>query len=148
MRRMRSILFIVVLTTVFSGCAIHSSQAKLVPNANSIVKKNFYVIHSNGDKRNLHEQIADILVQKGFNATSGKKEDIPSIVDVLVTYEDRWMWDLSNYLIQLDIQFRNAKNEYPFVVGETIRTSLIRKNPSAMAEETINQMLEKMNKGI
>jgi len=85
-----------------------------------------------------------VLIEKGFIATSGKIENIPEKLDVLVTYEDRWMWDMGNYLIQLDIQFRNPLNNYPFIVGENVRTSLIRKSPKFMADETITIMLEKI----
>lgn len=141
-------LLMLLLIISFTGCAIHSNEARLVPNASNLQKKYFYVIHSNLDKRNIDEAIADVLIEKGFKATSGNSEEIPNSADVIVTYEDRWMWDMGNYLIQLEIQFRDSKDNYPFVVGENIRTSLIRKSPKYMANEVIEEMILKMNKGI
>ncbi len=141
--------FLLLFLPIFfiTGCAIHKNEAFIIPNGDKLENKSFFVLHSLGDKRHLEEIIRDVLVEKGFVAISGQKENMPEKIDVLVTYEDRWMWDLGNYLIQLDIQFRNPKNEYPFVAGETVRTSLIRKEPKFMADEVISKMLEKLDKG-
>lgn len=147
MKNIYKLIVTLLIVTLFSGCAITGSTAKLVPNSSVESKKLFYVIQLKTDKRNLSEIIATTLQQKGFNAISGKYENRPENVDVLVTYEDRWMWDISNYMIQLDMQFRDARDMYPFVAGETIRTSLARKTSEGMILETIETMLEKMKEG-
>jgi hypothetical protein len=147
MKKIYTITFAFVIMTLFSGCAITNSTAKLVPNSSIESKKLFYVIQLKTDKRNLSEIIAETLKQKGFNAISGTYENRPQNVDVLVTYEDRWMWDISNYMIQLDMQFRDARDMYPFVAGETIRTSLARKTSEGMILETVETMLKKMKEG-
>lgn len=132
------------LVFILSGCAIQKNESLLIPNADETKMKFFYVVHNEVDKRNIDQSIAEVLVEKGYIATSGKIENIPEKLDVLVTYEDRWMWDMGNYLIQLDIQFRNPLNNYPFIAGENVRTSLIRKSPQFMADETITIMLKKI----
>lgn len=133
----------ILLMFSLTGCAISDSNAKLVPSSELNKKETFYVVLSKTDKRDIANTIAEVLTTKGYLATSGNLNNIPSNVDVIVTYEDRWMWDITNYLIKLNMQFRNADNMYPYLAGETIRTSLIRKDVKGMVEETINTMLNK-----
>ncbi|PLY04661.1 MAG: hypothetical protein C0625_16025 [Arcobacter sp.] len=140
------LIVILFFVLIFSGCSIKDTNAKLVPNSELKSKNIFYVVLLESDKRNIAKMIADTLVEKGYSASSGTLENLPKDSDVVVTYEDRWMWDLTNYLIQFDMQFRNAKNFYPYVAGETIRTSVVRKSPKEMAEETITTMLNKLEK--
>ncbi|MCG7898750.1 MAG: hypothetical protein JAY85_09865 [Candidatus Thiodiazotropha weberae] len=133
--------------TLLTGCAVVSNNTKLVPNRDQTAIQNFYVIHQPQDKRNIDAEISELLREKGFQATHGPAAKIASDTDILVTYEDRWFWDMSNYLIQLNVEFRDAKSRYPIVAGETIRTSLARKSTKEMASETINAMFLKIEKG-
>lgn len=147
MKNAFNIVFILCFSLLFIGCSITSNSAKLIPNTLAKERQSFYVIHLDTDKRRIDQMIAKILTEKGYTAISGSEDNIPENIDVLVTYEDRWMWDITNYLIQLDIQFRNADNFYPYVAGETIRTSLSRKSPEEMARETLITMLNKTSQG-
>ncbi len=147
MKNTFQIVFILCISLLFIGCSITSNSAKLVPNTLVKERQSFYVIHLDTDKRHIDQMIAKVLTEEGYTAISGSKDNIPDNIDVLVTYEDRWMWDITNYLIQLDIQFRNSDNFYPYVAGETIRTSLSRKSPEEMARETLFTMLNKTSQG-
>ncbi len=40
-----------------------------------------------------------------------------------------------------------TKDNYPFVAGESIRTSLARKSPKEMSTEIIDNLFAKLNKG-
>ena len=80
----------------------------------------------------------------GFQADSGPGSEIPNDVDAIVTYEDRWFWDLSNYMLQLNIEIRNPKTNYPLAIGESIRTSMARKNPDEMAREVLESIFQSM----
>ncbi len=142
---MKNLIYIILFGVLFTGCSIVDSSVKLVPNTQIKQTKNFYVVLLESDKRDIASQIAQVLVEKGFVATSGSFEEIPSNVDVVVTYEDRWFWDITNYLVRLDIQFRDPKDFYPYVAAETIRTSVARKSPKEVSSETITKIFEKLN---
>ncbi|MGB5964664.1 MAG: hypothetical protein WBG65_03920 [Sulfurimonadaceae bacterium] len=147
---MKKITFVFVgllLILNITGCSITSNEAKLIPYHDKVSMNKFYVVENSKDKENVASIISKNLQDKGYQATSGNEGSVPNDVDVIVTYEDRWMWDMSMYMIQLNIELRNSKNEFPIVAGETIRTSLSRKTPEEMVAETLIIMFEKLNQG-
>ena len=92
--------------------------------------------------RNLHDVIRDELIEMGFQADSGPESKIPGDIDAIVTYEDRWLWDLANYMLQLNIEIRDPKTKYPLAIGESVRTSMARKNPDEMAREVLESIFK------
>ena len=65
---------------------------------------------------------------------------MPENIDASVSYDDRWFWDMSNYMIELNLIIREPQTGYPMAEGESIRTSLARKNPKDMAKEIIDSI--------
>ena len=77
----------------------------------------------------------------GFIATYGLG-DAPSGVDANVTYQDRWHWDITMYMLQLDLQFRDGQTHMILATGQTMHTSLGRKTPQEMVEEVLTEILK------
>ena len=71
------------------------------------------------------------------NVSSGLEGDMPAGTDVIVLYEDRWMWDMANYLLMLKVQFRDASSNVLIARGQSARSSLVRKPVEAMVQETL-----------
>ena len=86
--------------------------------------------------------IAEKLNAYGFNSTSGVSSTPPSSVDVLVTYRDRWMWDITNYMIEITIEFHDPESNFTFASGRSYRTSLARKDPEVMIEEVLQDLFK------
>ncbi len=61
----------------------------------------FFVQNHGADDRNLDQVIAGALAGRGLKATAGPR---PDDVDYLVTYEDRWAWDMRTYLREIKIK--------------------------------------------
>jgi hypothetical protein len=100
-----------------------------------------YVVHQPKDKQQINSMIANRLKRAGFEATAGMDvSDAPADVDAIVTYEDHWQWDMSNYLIVLRIDFRDPKTQELLASGQSYRTSLDRKPPAFMVDEIITAM--------
>ena len=78
----------------------------------------------------------------GFRAIYGADETPPAPVDAIVTYQDKWRWDLSMYMLQLDIQIRDPQTRMLLANGQTMRTSLIRKTPEGMVEEVLTEVFK------
>ena len=129
MRKKCLAVLLLFTACIFSGCAITDLRSATLPDADISQAKAFYVVWLDGDSRNLHEVIRDQLIDMGFQATAGPRANIPNNVDAVVTYTDRWFWDITNYLIQLNIEIRDPKTLYPLAVGESLRTSMARKDP-------------------
>lgn len=144
---MRSIPRIGLLLTVIvllglTGCASHQKGA-IMPGANLGELKSYYVVHLPADSREVNKLICDDLIARGYRASTGEAINTPAEVDALVTYQDKWMWDITMYMLQLDIQFRKPTTEIPLATGQSLRTSLKRKSANSMVTEVLDQIFQK-----
>ena len=121
---------------LLTGCAVNKSSATVDPTANLAAIKRVHVVHQPEDGRNVNQLIADQLTKMGYSATTGdaKPKDAKD-VDAVVTYLDKWMWDLTMYMIELTIVIRDPANDFPLATGNSLHTSLTRKSPKEMVEE-------------
>ena len=133
-------LFLLVSSLVASGCS-NSATATLSPGADLSAIKTYYVVHQPKDTHDLHNLIRDRIVKEGYTATAGLElEKSSSQANSIVTYVDRWMWDMTLYLLELTVTFRDANNEFPLAVGNSYHTSLTRKSPEEMVDEVISNI--------
>ena len=143
---MKKIAFFTYITVVFllTGCATNLTS-NLAPGASFNDLGKTFVVRFDPDTRELNSIIADKLTMMGYPAVAGEKSEIPKDVDTLVTYQDNWQWDITNYMIKIKIQFRDGKSRELIVEGESYRTSLARKSPEEMIEETLVEIFKKKN---
>ena len=140
---MKKIIFLtsLLLGLVMTGCS-SKLTSDLVPGATLNTKGKFYVVHFEPDKRNLNVMIADRLKLMGYDAIAGEQNNMPSDIETVVTYVDNWQWDITNYMIEINVQFRDAKDNSLIMSGKSHRTSLVRKSPEEMIRETLEVMLK------
>ena len=63
-------------------------------------------------------------MKDGFTATAGPELPQSSYqADSIITYADRWMWDITLYLLELTVTLRDTSNDFPLVVGNSFHTS-------------------------
>jgi len=101
--------FFVLLAVLGLATACASFSSWKDPKVKLQLRKQFYVESELADGHNLHAQIADELRAMGYNATSGYLTMMPTDADTIVSFQSRWTWDFSTYLIELDMQIRDAK---------------------------------------
>jgi len=123
-----------------SGCAINRATALQTPGTDLSHVKVFYVVKSPEDKREIDKLIKDRLVKMGFTATNGPETPLPFKADAVVTYKDKWMWDITMYMLELTITLRNPTNNFPMATGNSYHTSLTRKSPAEMVEEVLTNI--------
>jgi len=95
------------------------------------------VVKQPKDSRGLEKLISDNLVKRGFQSSYGSQ---PTQVDAVVTYVDKWMWDITMYLLELTVTVRNPSNDFPMAVGNSLHTSLTRKSPEEMVDEVMTNI--------
>jgi hypothetical protein len=105
--------------------------------------KTIYVIKLPADERGVNGIIAEQLQAMGYQATTGNETEIPQDVDATLTYQDRWMWDITMYMIELNIQLRDPQAGFLLAEGESYRPSKQRTSPAEMALEVLESMLSK-----
>jgi hypothetical protein len=134
-------MFVLGMLLFVSGCSNHAT-ATISPGAEFNRVKSFYVVHQPKDTHNLHDLIRDRLTKEGFTADAGPELPQTSYkADAVITYVDRWMWDMTLYLLELTITFRDPSNGFPLATGNSYHTSLTRKSPPEMVDEVLTNIL-------
>jgi hypothetical protein len=78
----------------------------------------------------------------GYKSTSGMAEATPRDIDAVVTYQDKWMWDITMYMLQLDVQVRDPGSQVVMASATSYRPSLQRVAPDKMVEEVVNEIFK------
>ncbi len=97
--------------------------------------------------RGIEAMIAAELNAMGKTATSGAAAKPVSPVDAVVTYQDKWMWDITMYMLELTIDLRSPETNYKFATGRSFRTSLARKSPEEMVAEVLGEIFSTESSG-
>lgn len=142
MLRMRPVVnvFLVFALLLLAGCAVNRATATLTPGTNFKDTKSFYVVKLPEDSRGIEKLISDNLVKRGLRSSYGSQ---PTQVDAVVTYVDKWMWDITMYMLELTVTIRNPSNDFPMAVGNSYHTSLTRKSPEEMVDEVLTNIFNK-----
>jgi hypothetical protein len=140
----RLLLAVIALGVLFhiSGCAVNRATATVTPGADLSTVKTLYVVQHPADKRGIQNLIRDDLVKRGLSATSGPELPEPPKVDAVVTYIDKWMWDMTMYMLELTITLRNPANNFPLAVGNSYHTSISRLSPEQMVDEVLTNIFK------
>jgi hypothetical protein len=128
-----------MLLTLGSGCAVNRATATVENPAALNGLKTMHVSKLAADGRGIDALIADKLRTRGYAVTSGTEK--PSHV-ALVTYKDKWMWDITMYMLELTITIRDPQNDYPLATGNSFHTSLTRKSPTEMVDEVVENIFK------
>jgi hypothetical protein len=136
-KRLIPVLALVGIMSLMTGCAVNRASASLSPGADLSAIKTAYVVKHDKDKNNVNQIIKTKLESKGYVVTTGPELPVPYATDMSVTYIDKWMWDITMYMIELTINFRDPKTNFPIATGNSLHTSLTRKSPNEMVEEVL-----------
>lgn len=118
------------------GC-MTDFQADPIPAERRVAETRYFVERHEQDQRRLDVTIAAAFAKRGVAASSGTRSERPPDCDVLVTYEDRWQWDMTLYLLSMRIDLRDPKTNALLGTGNSMQTSLARKP----AEEVIARIV-------
>lgn len=139
-KRIISILFAFMALALSTGCAVNRATATLMPDADLSKVKTVYVVKHDKDDRGVGDLIKTNLAGRGYQAEMGPEVKPPYKTDAVVTYVDKWMWDITMYLLELTITVRD-KNDFPLATGNSLHTSLTRKSPPEMVDEVVNNIV-------
>jgi len=135
-----SMVVFMIFAVTFYGCAVNRATSTIDPSADLTRVKSIYVTKSETDDRGVNELIANKLKKMGYFVNTGST--VPTNVDAVVTYRDKWMWDITMYMLELTIMIREPKTDFPLASGNSYHTSLTRKSPEEMVDEVINNIFK------
>jgi len=140
MQRLRLWLIVAALG-VLAGCA--TQNVSHAPGADLGTMKTFYVQKLPADQRNVDLLFVKQLSAWGYTATAGTADKPAAPVDAIITYQDRWAWDITMYMIRLNIQVRDGKSGDIMASAESMRPSLERLDPPEMVKEVLQAALKR-----
>lgn len=146
LKRIASILALVCTVSLMTGCAVNRASATLSPGVDLTTAKTAYVVKQPKDNHAINDLIAANLEKRGYAVTRGPELSTPYPADVAVTYVDKWMWDITLYLIELTVNVRDPKTGFPMAVGNSYHTSLTRKSPPEMVDEVLDNVFKAQKK--
>lgn len=151
--------FLLVAVLLLGGCSLGHQKGSVVPGTAIsqtsdkgasekspvfYVHGEYYVERLPEDGRGINRLIVDDLRKRGLRAATGQPGLVPNETNVIITYQDRWMWDMSMYMIRLNIQLKTTDGDL-LASGESYRTSMIRKSPEFMIGEILNEIFEEVD---
>ena len=145
MKNLRTALTTLMLLAgaiALSGCVTtHSGQLSIPPEVAE--KGVYYVEQSEKDGRKLATIIAERMQARGLNATAVTAA--PPNAAYVVTYVDRWAWDMRMYLLDMRIELRDAKDRSLLGFGDSSQTSLaaMGKSYADVIDTALNELFKK-----
>ena len=141
-KRIASLAALACVMSFMTGCAVNRSTASLSPGADLTTVKTAYVVKQPNDDRGINDLIAANLEKRGYVVVKGPELKTPYKGDVAVTYIDKWMWDITMYMLELTINVRDPQSGFPMAVGNSYHTSLTRKSPTEMVDEVLDNIFK------
>jgi len=139
LKRLLSLAFACAALVATTGCAVNHATASLMPEADLGKVKSVYVVKTPQDGRGVDELIKKDLAKRGYKVEGGAEQTPPYKTDAVVTYIDKWMWDITMYMIELTVTVRDPAN-FPMATGNSLHTSLTRKSPEEMVDEVLTNI--------
>jgi hypothetical protein len=130
---------VLAASLLLGGCAT-SLTADKMPGVDLAGISSLYVRKLPADGRGIDRLISEQLVAMGRSSSYGSEAKPPRSVDAIVTYQDRWYWDITMYMLSLAIQVRDPQTDVPLATGNALRTSLVRKSPEEMVKDVLTQI--------
>lgn len=141
----RLTLFLLGALALTSGC-MNRATALITQGADLGAVKAVYVVQSLTDDREVGKLIKDNMEKRGFAATIGPELPLPYKADAVVTYVDKWVWDITMYMLELTISIRNPTSNFPMANGNSLHASLTRKAPEEMVDEVLTNIFNEAKK--
>lgn len=132
---------IITLLVMFSGCA-NRAVVDRHPSFSLESIKALHIKNSDGGGDELIPVIISKLRELGYtNITSG--DEVSPNADAVLTYRDKWMWDITMYMIELTITVRDKDSWTPLATGNSMHSSLTRKSEEEMVDEVLRNIFTK-----
>lgn len=135
-----------LMGALFLTACAGESKTVLTPGTDLSKAKTAYVVRQPKDTRGIDELIKTKLEKRGLKVGGGAALPGGYPADLTITYEDRWFWEFNLYLIELTIQVRDPKSNYPLASGNAVHQSPGRRSPEFMVDEVLENIFNATKK--
>jgi hypothetical protein len=82
------------------------------------------------------------LRRLGYEASSGPLTMTPENTEAVLTYVDEWNWDFTLYMIDLDVQVRDARTGKILAAARYHHPAMGGKSPAGMVQAAIDPLFQ------
>ncbi len=140
MLRITAALATAALMLSMGGCAVNRATAMADASLRWDTLKSMHVKQLEGEDGSTRKLIAEKFRASGFAVTADPEPMAQP--DVVVTYRDKWMWDITMYLLELTITLQDPRSSVALATGNSYHTSLTRKSQKEMVDEVVDNILK------
>ena len=135
------LLAVLLIGLTLTGCVGNTSGQLTLPR-DQAQSATYYVQRHDRDTRDLASTIAQQMQVRGLKAKAGSAASPPADAMYLVTYVDKWMWDMRMYLYDLRIDIRDARDGSIVGFGESMQSSLkaMGKTHADVVDQALDQL--------
>lgn len=133
-------LFLSSVVFLLMSCATVDVGSYIASDANLSKHANYYIVLSSRDEQGLHKLLRENMASKGYAVSSGSEDLMPDGIDYMLKYGGQWQWDITWYLLNLDVKVYHPETKLLAASAHSQRTSLVRKPPKEMVTETLDQL--------
>ena len=133
--RLTFFALVVFAIAALNGCAVNRATSSLDQTTDLSQLKTFYV-----EKNEEDEKGTDILIKEKLEDFGFSVKETRTDVDAIVTYVDKWFWDITFYMLELTVTLREPKTDFPLATGNSYHTSLTRKSQEGMVDEVLTNI--------
>jgi hypothetical protein len=109
--------------SVLNGCAVNRATSSVDQTTDLSQLKTFYVNKYEEDRRGTEVVIKEKLEDLEFSV-----KETSTDLDAVVTYIDKWFWDITFYMLELTVTLREPKTDFPLATRNSYHSSLKRKS--------------------
>jgi hypothetical protein len=140
MIRLLAALATAALMLTLGGCAVNRATAMADPSLRWDTLKTLHVRQLEGEDGSTRKLIAEKFRKSGFAVTTDPEPMAQP--DAIVTYRDKWMWDITMYMLELTVTLQDPRTSIALATGNSYHTSLTRKSQQEMVDEVIDNILK------
>ena len=134
---------VLILLLFLVGCVSVDVNGYIVPGETLEKGGNYYIVPSKKDLHGLNELLKEGMLAKGLLATSGTQDNMPEDIHYIVEYGGQWQWDITWYLLNFNVRIYHPETKLLIASANSLRTSLGRKSPEFIVNETLGKLFKK-----
>lgn len=135
------------MSLVLTACASADVGSYVVPGESLAESGSYYIVFAADDDRALHELLREGMVARDLDASSGFADRMPEDTTYLVEYGSQWQWDVTWYLLHLNVRVYEPGTRLLIASAHSRRSSLVRKPPEEVVAEALNVLFDHDNEG-
>ena len=132
---------LLAITLLLAACSSLSIQKQA--GANLTRSQKVYVERRFADGRGIDQLIVQELSRLGYDASSGPLTMTPPDTQTVLTYIDEWNWDFTLYMIDLEVQVREARSGQVLATSHYDHPAMSGKSPAGMVKAVIDPLFER-----